>query len=73
MLLFLSFLFVPKRHVIMPKTVTKNIGHFKKHFNAAKTLDFLKINITVVFGKVECTKIGVRPSPPASLAKFDPP
>ena len=60
------FFVVVSKFSVRPKTACHNAKNgdkrhrsLQKHFYAAKTLYFLKINIIVVFGKVECTKIGV--------------
>ena len=39
-------------------------------FYTAKALHLKKVNVTVAFRKVNGTKIGVRPSAPATLNKF---
>ena len=56
----------------MLKSVIENHWSLQIDFYTAKTL-YLFFNITVVFRRVKCMKIEVRPSGPATLTKFDPP
>ena len=59
-------------HAGVIKNATINIYNFKLIFSQLEPL-FLKMNTTIVFRKVRRTKIGIRPSDPTTLTKFDPP